>query len=586
MDDELKRRIAGSLDLPADGLADPVVARALAEDPGAARYALELRSLDRALRRWPAPGLAPEALERLTAQVDHCLDGVAKVRRSETVSRQEPGADPGRDPAGVPQFEDEPKIPTESIQTMSEPNEPEASTEGDSDLEGLAALARTSLGPAAMGASRRPSAPAITDAVDETSSGIVDIKHLVEIARSSVSVPPQTVTAEPAKVEPKAEAAAAAPGAAPTTEAKAAADKGPSAPRVIAPPVEPVPARRSGGALWGALGGIAASALAFFFWTQSQSQREALNTATTPLESPAESSGAAPLAAPPAPATPAVVAAPPASAPTGSPTAEAPALVPGPTAFGAPPAGPVAQGAAAADQPAQAATRSVAAESAAPEPRAPQDPAAQGAGAAPEGATGGLDDRRARRGRDQGRSDEPQRDRAEVERTPAAPTVAAAPTPPPPPAPPTRTAAPANPTTATPSAQPAARPPGGSSSIADLLNQAAPTPARNAPTLPAAPAPAAAPGELPERPNRQMVTSVLSPLSGAVRACAQGQTGTAPVAITIGNDGTVRSASVGGQFAGTPVGECIAGVVRRAHFQPFRAPQANVTWPFVILPPR
>ncbi|MEZ4391957.1 MAG: hypothetical protein R3A48_12745 [Polyangiales bacterium] len=78
----------------------------------------------------------------------------------------------------------------------------------------------------------------------------------------------------------------------------------------------------------------------------------------------------------------------------------------------------------------------------------------------------------------------------------------------------------------------------------------------------------------------------MSGLNSAVRACAQGQTGTAPVAIVIGNDGAVRSANVSGQFAGSPVGSCIAGVVNRAHFPRFRANSISVTWPFVILPPR
>jgi hypothetical protein len=102
-----------------------------------------------------------------------------------------------------------------------------------------------------------------------------------------------------------------------------------------------------------------------------------------------------------------------------------------------------------------------------------------------------------------------------------------------------------------------------------------------------APAAAAAPSaELPERPTRSQMTTVLSGLNGPIRSCANGQTGTAPVAIVIGNDGVVRSANVSGQFAGTPAGECIAGVVRRARFPAFRAPQVNITYPYVILPPR
>lgn len=101
----------------------------------------------------------------------------------------------------------------------------------------------------------------------------------------------------------------------------------------------------------------------------------------------------------------------------------------------------------------------------------------------------------------------------------------------------------------------------------------------------AAPPPTAAP-DVPERLNRSAATAVLVGLGGAVRACAHGQTGTAPVAIVIVSDGSVSQANVTGQFAGTPVAECISGVVRRAHFPPFRAAQANITYPYVILPPR
>jgi hypothetical protein len=58
------------------------------------------------------------------------------------------------------------------------------------------------------------------------------------------------------------------------------------------------------------------------------------------------------------------------------------------------------------------------------------------------------------------------------------------------------------------------------------------------------------------------------------------------VAVVIANDGSVRSAAVSGQFAGGPIGDCIQGVVSRAHFPAFRANESRVTWPFVILPPR
>ena len=51
MDEELRRRIAASLDLPEDSPADPEVARALEAEPGAEAYARGLYVIERALRR-------------------------------------------------------------------------------------------------------------------------------------------------------------------------------------------------------------------------------------------------------------------------------------------------------------------------------------------------------------------------------------------------------------------------------------------------------------------------------------------------------------------------------------------------------
>jgi serine/threonine protein kinase len=105
-----------------------------------------------------------------------------------------------------------------------------------------------------------------------------------------------------------------------------------------------------------------------------------------------------------------------------------------------------------------------------------------------------------------------------------------------------------------------------------------------APAL-ALPAAAVAPEEeLPLRLTRSQVTSVLSGLAGAVRQCAAGQTGTAPFSIIIANDGTVQVAALSGQFSGTPQGECMEGVVRRARFARFLTPTQTLAYPYVIQP--
>ena len=58
----------------------------------------------------------------------------------------------------------------------------------DADLEGLAALTRTSNLPPSM--SVPTVRPALTDEVDDSSSGIVDIKKLAAMARSAESMAP------------------------------------------------------------------------------------------------------------------------------------------------------------------------------------------------------------------------------------------------------------------------------------------------------------------------------------------------------------------------------------------------------------
>ncbi len=91
--------------------------------------------------------------------------------------------------------------------------------------------------------------------------------------------------------------------------------------------------------------------------------------------------------------------------------------------------------------------------------------------------------------------------------------------------------------------------------------------------------------ELPERPTRGQITSVLSGLNNAVRTCTNGQMGTAPVAVVIRNDGLVMSARVSGLFAGTAAGECISAVVSRAQFPRFRGNEIRITYPYVVQPP-
>ncbi|MFO0607541.1 MAG: hypothetical protein U0324_30540 [Polyangiales bacterium] len=538
MDDPLKLKIAASLDLPADTAADPEVARAIDADPEARAYARSLHTLDAALRRWPSRAREDAAWESLAARIDARvaeLPSAAKVKKKKGVSPQEP------DFAAAPVFQDDPHPSTESNQPMSEPQDQ------DADLESLAALTRTSNVPPSVSI---PSVrPALTDDVDDTSSGIVDIKKLAAMARSAESSAPPPPKPEEPKAEAKPEKPASKQDDVMVAPSRAAA----AVPKVDVPP----PAK--GGNTWlGMVGGLALAAGAFAIYNSTG--RQAANEASAPPaasapEMPAPAAAAAPTPPPP---------------PTAAPVAQGPAAPE-----------PAAQPAAPTEAPAAAAEARMGSTSQSAAPTSAPPPAE----AAP-------DNERA--------ADSVVARRESV----AAPTAAraAAARAPAPAAPAGGAAAPARPQSAAAAPAQAAPPP------------AAPTPpaARPAPAPTAPAAPAAAPGsvdemmrrvtgagaaapaaaaaaptaELPERPTRSQITGVLSGLNGPVRSCANGQTGTAPVAIVINSDGTVRSANVSGQFAGTPAGECIAGVVQRAHFQPFRAQQVNITYPFVILPPR
>jgi hypothetical protein len=75
----------------------------------------------------------------------------------------------------------------------------------------------------------------------------------------------------------------------------------------------------------------------------------------------------------------------------------------------------------------------------------------------------------------------------------------------------------------------------------------------------------------------------MSRLSAAVRACTQGQTGTATVAMMVRANGTVMSASVSGPFSGDAT-SCIRGVAMGAQFPPFTRPQVPIVYPFSIQP--
>ena len=118
----------------------------------------------------------------------------------------------------------------------------------------------------------------------------------------------------------------------------------------------------------------------------------------------------------------------------------------------------------------------------------------------------------------------------------------------------------------------------GDTEIDNMLDQALTGEKRAAPA-PSSPAPTV----LPQTPTRDDVVSAMSMLVPAIRGCAQGQSGLAPMSIVVLSDGRVESAALSsGPFQGTASGRCMEGVVRRARFPRFKQANFRVQFPFAV----
>ncbi len=89
---------------------------------------------------------------------------------------------------------------------------------------------------------------------------------------------------------------------------------------------------------------------------------------------------------------------------------------------------------------------------------------------------------------------------------------------------------------------------------------------------------------LPEIPSRTHVLSVLDALMPRLRACAEGQEGTATTVISIRNDGTVGRVTMGPPFAGTSAGTCMERVIGFARFAAFRQPTFRASYVISVGP--
>jgi hypothetical protein len=90
------------------------------------------------------------------------------------------------------------------------------------------------------------------------------------------------------------------------------------------------------------------------------------------------------------------------------------------------------------------------------------------------------------------------------------------------------------------------------------------------------------PENLPDIPGREAVVAALEPLRPAIAECSRGARGVAQLDITVSSSGAVSHAVVGGDFAGTAEGSCIARAARGAQFTPFKKPRFRVIYPFSL----
>jgi len=89
--------------------------------------------------------------------------------------------------------------------------------------------------------------------------------------------------------------------------------------------------------------------------------------------------------------------------------------------------------------------------------------------------------------------------------------------------------------------------------------------------------------ELSDTLSRSQVQAGMRAVKPAVERCGKGTPGTAMVTVSIaGATGRVTNATVGGQFAGTPVGSCVARAVRRARFPKFKRSKLTISYPFRV----
>jgi len=119
----------------------------------------------------------------------------------------------------------------------------------------------------------------------------------------------------------------------------------------------------------------------------------------------------------------------------------------------------------------------------------------------------------------------------------------------------------------------------GDKSLDDLLSTAL----GDKPKAASKPAPSAASENLQATPSREDVLGAMKGITSAVQACGAGQSGVAMAKVGVtGSTGKVSAVDVSGQFAGSPVGSCVAKEVRKAKFPKFSQSTFSFSYPFKI----
>ena len=108
-----------------------------------------------------------------------------------------------------------------------------------------------------------------------------------------------------------------------------------------------------------------------------------------------------------------------------------------------------------------------------------------------------------------------------------------------------------------------------------------PTGSGRAPAAPK-PEPVGDPSTWPDTPSRADVKRAFKSVHTQVLGCSGGKGGVADVDLTVLSNGRVSLAKVGGDYAGTPEGSCMARAMRQARFSPFKREKFRIIYPVAL----